>query len=90
MIKYTKEVLKYTNENNLSKFVLCLSSNKEYTYYTWYDITQYIKDKGEDINKLSRLEIMDKFYEDYGLNSSNSTLLYFDLTSNYKKVTWEN
>lgn len=89
-MKYTKEVLKYTSENNLSRFVLCFTSNKEYTYYTWSDITQYIKDKGEDINKLSRLEIMDKFYEDYGLDSSNSILLYFDLTSNYRKITWEN
>ena len=88
-MKYTKEILQYSTELSIGKFVLCLNCNNNYTYYTWTDILRYFEKLEINLSNLSKIEIMNMFRKDYGLNNSNSDLLYFDMTSKYQKVEWD-
>jgi hypothetical protein len=80
-------------EEEIDRFAIGYNDGQgDHGFYTFSKIVELLKNSDrpgkKNIENMTRVEIIDEFYDELMLNSNNSDMIYFD-GKEYLKINWK-
>ena len=90
--KITTEWFNTVTEPEINRFVVGFNDGQgDHSFYTYAKIVELLKDSDrlnkKSLDDMTRVEIIDEFYEELQLTANNSDMIYFN-GKEYQKVKW--